>query len=317
MKIFSRNLFTMLILSIFLLTSCNNNKKSNVGTVKIGCFYLSVDYAPYLIAKYKHWFEDSLGVKGINVEYTQFQTLPTINEAFATGKIDVVFEAEPPAIIGKASGIDITIRDISCSLVQEVLVHQNSTIKTIADLKGKKIALLSGTSSHYGVLKMLKENGIKQNEVQILDMMFSDAKAAFESGQVDAWAAAPPLVEQEEIAGTGRTLPRGDAFINSIMAVRGGFIKNHSDVFVTIDNVFNKAKDWLLLNQDSAIIIVSIQLNVPVDVIKLAWPRHNWKVKLNQKIIDDIQNKADFLKEIGKIQHSVKVKDDLIPFYSK
>ncbi|MDO9339618.1 MAG: aliphatic sulfonate ABC transporter substrate-binding protein [Bacteroidales bacterium] len=316
MKKIFRNKFLLLILSVALLASCKNPQKANVETVKIGSFFLAVDYAPYLIAKDKHWFEDSLGAKGIKVEYIEFQTLPTVNEAFATGKIDFVFEAEPPAIIGKASGIDIVIRDISCSLVQEILVPTNSKIQTIADLKGKKIAVLAGTSSHYGVLKMLKDNGIDAKDIQVMDMVPPDAKAAFESGQVDAWAVWPPFVEQEEIAGTGRTLPRGDAFINSIMAVRGDFIKDNDAVYKTIDNVFNKTKEWMLANPDSAMMIVSKQLNVPIEVIKKAWSSHDWTAKLNKNVIDDIQAKADFLKETGKIQNAVKVKNDLIPVYS-
>jgi len=317
MKKILKNGFLLLILSIVIITSCNNPTKTKIDTVRIGSFFTAVDYAPYLIAKDKHWFEDSLGVKGIKVEYTEFQTLPTINEAFATGKIDVVFEAEPPAIIGKASGINIVIRDISCSLIQEILVPTNSNVKTIADLKGKKIAVLAGTSSHYGVLKMLKDNGINANDVQIIDMVPPDAKAAFESGQIDAWAVWPPFVEQEELAGKGRILPKGDAYINSIMAVRGDFINDNQAIFKTIENVFNNTKIWILANPDSAVAIVSRQLNVPIEVIQKAWPRHDWIATLNAHVIDDIQAKANFLKETGKIQNAVKVKDDLIPVYIK
>lgn len=317
MKKILKNGFLLLILSIVIITSCNNPTKTKIDTVRIGSFFTAVDYAPYLIAKDKHWFEDSLGVKGIKVEYTEFQTLPTINEAFATGKIDVVFEAEPPAIIGKASGINIVIRDISCSLIQEILVPTNSNVKTIADLKGKKIAVLAGTSSHYGVLKMLKDNGINANDVQIIDMVPPDAKAAFESGQIDAWAVWPPFVEQEELAGKGRILPKGDAYINSIMAVRGDFINDNEAIFKTIENVFNNTKIWILANPDSAVAIVSRQLNVPIEVIQKAWPRHDWTATLNAHVIDDIQAKANFLKETGKIQNDVKVKDDLIPVYIK
>lgn len=306
----------LLSVSILLFASCNNQTKSKIDTVRIGSFFEAVDYAPYLIAKDKHWFEDSLGAKGIKVEYTQFQTLPTVNEAFATGKIDFVFEAEPPAIIGKASGVNISIRDISCSLIQEILVPANSTIQSVTDLKGKKIAVLAGTSSHYGVLKLLKENGIDAKDVQIIDMVPPDAKAAFESGQVDAWAVWPPFVEQEELASKGRTLPQGDAYINSIMAVRSDFIKDNESVYNTIDNIFKNTKAWMQANPDSAMAIVSRKLNVPIEVIQKAWSRHDWTATLNQKVIDDIQAKADFLKETGKIQNAVKVKDDLIPVYS-
>lgn len=314
-KVFKRS-FVLLSLSILFFSSCTDQPKSKLETVRIGSFFEAVDYAPYLIAKEKHWFEDSLSVKGIKVEYTQFQTLPTVNEAFATGKIDFVFEAEPPAIIGKASGINIVIRNISCSLIQEILVPTKSRIQKVADLKGKKIAVLAGTSSHYGVLKILKDNGIDAKDVQIIDMIPPDAKVAFGSGQVDAWAVWPPFVQQEEIAGTGRTLPRGDAYINSIMAVRGDFIRENEAVYKTIGNVFNNTKQWMFSYPDSAMMIVSKQLDVPIEVIQKAWASHDWAATLNQKVIDDIQAKADFLKETGKIQNGITVKGDLIPVSS-
>ena len=89
-------------------------------------FFNAVDYGPYIIAKKKGMFDQALKEKGITVEYSQFQDLPALNEAFATNKMDIVFEAEPPAIIGKAAGIDIKIRDISCTLNQEIVVRSDS-----------------------------------------------------------------------------------------------------------------------------------------------------------------------------------------------
>ena len=124
--------FCLFSAAVLFFYSCADDKKPepattpSVTTVHIGRFFTAVDYAPYLIARFRHSFEDSLTPKGVTVEYTEFQTLPAINEALATAKADVVFEAEPPAIIGKAAGIDVQIRDISCSLVQEILVHPDS-----------------------------------------------------------------------------------------------------------------------------------------------------------------------------------------------
>ena len=143
------------------------------------------------------------------VQYTTFQSLPPVNEAMATQQVDAVFEAEPPALIGRAAGIDVKIVGISCSLVQEILVPQKSKAQSVADLKGAKIAVLAGTSSHYGVLKLLKEAGLGPDSVEIIDMVPPDAKSAFETGQVDAWAVWPPFVEQEEMAGTGQGLAEG------------------------------------------------------------------------------------------------------------
>ena len=58
----------------------------------------------------------------------------------------------------------------------------------MTDLKGARIAVLAGTSSHYGVLKNLQGAGLSRNDLSIVDMIPPNAKAAFAAGQVDAWA---------------------------------------------------------------------------------------------------------------------------------
>jgi sulfonate transport system substrate-binding protein len=259
--------------------------------LKLGSFFIAIDYAPYLIAKSKGMFEKI----GSGAEYTTFQSLPPVNEALATHQVDAVFEAEPPAIIGCAAGIDVKIVGISCSLTQEILVPQKSKAQSVADLKGAKIAVLAGTSSHYGVLKLLKEAGLAPDSVEIIDMIPPDAKSAFETGQVDAWAVWPPFVEQEELADTGRVLPKGDALIHSIMAVSGSFAAKNPAAVKSLVTVLNETKAWMIKQPADAQGIVAKELNIPLKVVERAWPRHDWSATLSDAVIADIQAKADFL----------------------
>lgn len=294
--------------------SLSENQQSGVASkeIRLGSFAVAVDYAPYLIAKNKGWFDALAKKQGNTINYALFQSLPPINEAFATGGVDIVFEAEPPAIVAKAAGIDVKIVAISCSLVQEILVPKDSKTYSAKDLKGKKIAVLKGTSSHYGLTKILKEVGIGPNDVEVIDLAPPDAKSAFETGQVDAWAVWPPFIEQEEISGKGRVLPRGNVSINSIMAVRGEFAKNHRETLVSIIKIVQNSKNWIQQNPVEAQKIVAKELNIPVEIIVKAWPSHDWRAQIHQEIIDDIQAKADFFKENGFIQKSVDVKRNLI-----
>lgn len=300
-----------LVITLFTLSSCNNSNKQK--TVRMATFFNAVDYGPYIIAKKKGMFDQALKEKGITVEYSQFQDLPALNEAFATNKMDIVFEAEPPAIIGKAAGNDIKIRDISCTLNQEIVVRSDSKINSVKDLAGKKIAVLAGTSSHYGVYELLKRNGIVADDKLIFDMSPPDAKAALAKGEVDAWAIWPPNVEEEEIAGTGKSFSGDEVFISSVMVTNENFVKNNPETFQIIKETFDKAKKWIAENPDEAIKIIAAEMKEPEAVIKLAYPKHNWSATINDKIIADIQAKADFLLKLGKIKNSVTVKGDLIP----
>ena len=286
--------------------------ESTTKNINIGSFSVAVDYAPYLVAKSKGWFDEASAKKGYKVTYTTFQSLPPINEALATGKVDLMFEAEPPAIIGEAAGIDLKIVGISCNLVQEILVPSDSKIKQASDLKGKTIAVLAGTSSHYGLLKILGKAGLKPSDIKVVDMVPPDAKNAFETKKVDGWAVWPPFIEQEEISGKGRTLPKGDAVINSIMAVRSKFAQENPEIVKDLVAVLQKSKEWILKNPAEAQQIVSKEINVPLPVVQKAWSDHNWAAKLTPIVTSDIQSKADFLKNNNFIKKAVDVKTELI-----
>lgn len=288
-------------------------KKSKIEKVKIASYYEAVDYAPFLIAKKKKWFDEKLKDDGIAVVYDVYDDLGVINDDFLAGNLDVVFEAGPPAIISEAADIGIDVLDISCSLVQEILVTKNSEIKTIHDLKGKNIAVLSGSSSHYGVLKLLEDVNIKSSEVTLTDAAPMDAKVAFETGQYDAWAVWPPFVEQQILNGKGRILPKGDVFIHSIMAVREELVEDYPEIYKQIDEVFDRSKAWIKENEKEAIKIIADELKIKVEEVEMAWSKHDWSATLNNKVVKDLQNKADFLISTKKIVSPLNVSEELIP----
>jgi sulfonate transport system substrate-binding protein len=279
--------------------------------VHMGSFSKAVDYAPYLVAKRKHWFENALKPMHTTITYDTFQTLPSINEAFASKKIDVVFEAEAPAIVGKAAGIDLDIKGVSAILNLQFLVHKNSGITKIADLKGKKIAVLAGTSAHYGLLKSLEKAGLSKKDVSILDMTPPDARSAFESNKIDAWAIWPPFVQQSVIAGSGSVIPNVSAQIDVVMVVRKGFELEHPTWVAVLLKTLNQSKAWIMKNPAEAQKITSEELNVPDNVVQMAWPTHQFDARLDRSVIADIQQKADFLKEVGFVRKSVDVRKTL------
>jgi sulfonate transport system substrate-binding protein len=224
----------------------------------------------------------------------------------------VLFEAEPPAIVGKAAGIDVKIVDISCSITLSILVNSSSKVQSVADLKGKKIALLAGTGVHYGVLKVLENNGLAKSDVEIIDMLPPDAKNAFETGKVDAWAIWSPFIDQEILSNNGRELPNSSFQIQSIMVVRNKFLTEFPSDFLTIKRVFDKAQEWMINNPDEAQQIVAKELDLKIEEVRMAWGRHDWKAEISPEVILDIQNKADFLFSEKFIENKVNVHPDLI-----
>lgn len=273
--------------------------------VRIGSFSEAIDYAPYLVARDQGWFEEALDSLGATVSYTTFEEAAAINESFATGRVDVVFEAEPPALIGKASGTDLRIPAVGASLDQEIIVPASSSARSVADLSESRIAVLRGSSSHYNVLSALQGAGVASEAVEIRDMVPPDAKAAFETGQVDAWAVWPPWTEQELVDESARVLEGSDARIHSVVVVRGEFMDRHSEIANAILRVVERSKQWIAANPAEAQAIMAETLNLDPAVVELAWPKHDWTASLTPEVLADIQAKADFLLEQGLIREAV------------
>lgn len=280
-------------------------------TVRIGSFSTAIDYAPLIVARAQKRFESAFGPE-VTVEYKTMETLPSINEALATGRLDIMFEAEPPALIGLAAGIDLRLAALSCTLQQEVVVPQGAGIKSLKDLKGKKVAVLAGTSSHFGLLRALSQVGLGKDDVEVVDMTPPDAKVAFETGVVKGWAVWPPWVEQEVVSGKGKILQGGDAKIQSIMVLRGGFTGAHSDLARKAIKAIEDTKSWLADNPEEGQRLVAKELSLPVEVVALAWPKHNWRAAIDSGVLDDIQAKADFIAQEGLVKRRVDVRKELL-----
>lgn len=309
-----RALGLMLFAAMLCLPSgCTNTETPDVAHVRIGTFSTAIDYAPFIVAKEKMSLGLALIQKDATFSHTIFEDLPAINESLTTDKLDIVFEAAPPAIIGKAGGHDIRIVQLGCSLTQEIIARKDTPIQHVSDLAGKKVAVLYGTSSHYGLMKALRENGLEYGDVLDLDMGPGDARTAFAAGQIDAWAVWPPHPEQQLVRGTARVIEGSDASIHSVVAVSGRFADEHPELLAEVLKTVRRAKIWLAENPSEAQALIAAELNLELPVVELAWPKHDWTAELSDVVIADIQEKSDFLFGLGKIRRPVVAEDLVCP----
>lgn len=281
----------------------------------LGIFTLAINYAPFFVAQQKHWFEDALAARDVKVEYTEFQSLPAVNEAFATGRVDAVFEAEIPAIIGRAADIDLRIVSMPCRLTIGILANASSGVHSVAGLRGAKVAVLEGTAMHFALLKAAERVGLDPTEFDVINMSPPDARNAFDTGQVQAWAVWPPWPEQEEIARRGIILPGSEVTIESLLVVRGEFSRNHRELVDALVGVTNRSRDWIAHNVAGTQDLVCRRLRLQAAVVAKAWPRENFDGTLTDALIDDLQSKADFLYQNRYIKKTIDVRKDLIDLH--
>lgn len=133
---------------------------------------------------------------GGNIQWSLFPAGPPMLEAMNAGKIDFGGVGESPPIFSQAAGGQFYyVSETPLSpQSQDIVVLKNSSIRTPADLKGKRVALQKGSSAHYLLLKVLEENGIAAKDVAVVSLSPADARAAFEQGNVDAWSIWDPFL---------------------------------------------------------------------------------------------------------------------------
>lgn len=281
--------------------------------ISIGTFSKSMGNVPYYIAKENGWFEKAIGDK-FEIEYTEYNDRPTIASALSSGNLKFIFSAEIPAILIKAQGEDVKFVCLSATLTQEIIVPTKSPVNKISDLKGKKIAVLSGTSSHYALLKILADNGLSKDDLQILFMPPAEAKTAFETGKIDAWAVWPPWVEQQQITGYARSLTGSNAIICSVGYMPSSFIDANPSESDSLSSIINRAKKWIVNNPVQAQEITAKQLGLDINVVKLAWTKFNWGATFDSLILSDMQSKAAFLstEKLTRNNILIDVEKDLI-----
>lgn len=148
------------------------------------------------ILKGRGTLEKRLAPLGVKVTWTEFTAGPVQLEALNVGSIDFGDVGEAPPIFAQAAGAPLVYAGTTVPRPhnEAVLLPKGSTVKTVAELKGKKVALNKGSNVHYFLVKLLEKHGLKYSDVQVVFLPPADARAAFERGSVDAWVIWDPFL---------------------------------------------------------------------------------------------------------------------------
>ncbi|MFF2092870.1 aliphatic sulfonate ABC transporter substrate-binding protein [Paenibacillus sp. NPDC058174] len=311
----------ILLVAVFV-AGCANTEKSG-GDHKDGNKYegltvrLGVQGSGGLNGKAREakWYEDEFGKLGVKVEWAEFQSGPPMTEAIASNHLDFAGLGNMPIVAAQAA--DIPFKVISQLLEGKnnvaIIIPNNSALKTVEDLKGKKIAVAKGSNAYNFLYRGLAEAGIKDSEVQIIQLQPDEAQPAFETGAVDAWATWDPYITLNTLTGKAKVLTDGEqlgVLSPSFQIVRKDFADKYPELVTLYLKVFEKARLWEEQNLDEALNRYATERKVPVEVIKGTQVRSKTiNTPVSDAIIAEQQKTADFQFEIGNIRKKINVSD--------
>ncbi|TNC12869.1 aliphatic sulfonate ABC transporter substrate-binding protein [Methylobacterium terricola] len=156
--------------------------------------------------------EQALSAQGIGVSWHEFTSGLPIMEALNAGSIDVSADvADTVPVFAQAASARITYvaQEAASPEAQAILVPKESTVRSVADLKAKRIAVTKGAGNHFLVLAALKEAGLSFRGIVPAYLSPADGRAALESGGVEAWAAWDPFLTAAQKQAGARVLRDG------------------------------------------------------------------------------------------------------------
>lgn len=275
-------------------------------------------YGTLTLLKGRGTLEKRLAEQGINVKWTEFPAGPVLLEGLNVGSVDFGTVGEAPPIFAQAAGANLVYvgNEPASPGSEAIVVPKGSSLRTLADLKGKKIALNKGSNVHYLLLKALEKAGVAYAEIQPVYLPPADARAAFERGSVDAWAIWDPFLAAAEKQIGARVLADGKGLVSNYqfyLASRNYAEKNPEILRIVLDEVA-RVDDWGRSNPEEVATVLSAQTGLSRDVVALAASRYAYGVKpVSVDVIAAQQKVADAFANLKLIPKPIVVKDALLP----
>jgi len=266
-----------------------------------------------VIARQRAALENHFRPQGIDVKWVEFSSGPPMMEAMNVGSIDYGAVGDSPPVFAQAAGAAIVYAaGQPITNGQGILVPQNSPIRSIAELKGKRIGFTKGSSAHNIVVQTLEKVGLGYGDITPVYLTPPDAGPAFANGGIDAWAIWDPYFAIGETKQNGRILVNAQEITrsNSFYIANRDFAKIHAPVLQQIIDVTTSTAAWAETHRDEVAKSLSAVTGIPLDIQTIAANRSQFRVgPVTDDIITTQQGVADRFFKLGLIPKQIAIRD--------
>lgn len=270
-------------------------------------------YSSVYVAYELGYLKEEFDAIGASYEWNEFDSGPLVNEAVAAGEADMGFMADLPAIISKSTGQNIEV--VSNVAYGEkglaVLVGADSKIKSVADLKGKKVAYATGSYAQHLLALLLDKEGLKLDDVQSVNLGAADQPGALANGEVDAIVIWEQYISQLTSDGTAKVLADGTGIKkgNMITYFVTGYAKEHPLVVQAYIKALNRADDLIKSDPEKAAEAIAKNFGVDKDLMLKILANFTYTTELTGDDIAEIEKVKNFSLDAGIIEQDFDINE--------
>ena len=270
-------------------------------------------FGSLVILRSQGTLEKLFAPQGVPVTWVEFNAGPPLLEALNAGAVDFGGTGDTPPIFAQAAGS--SLQYVGAQPLrgehEAILVREGSPVRTVADLRGRRVAYTRGSSAHNFVVKALEKAGLSLSDIQSTPLQPSDAAAAFRSGAVDAWAIWDPFLAVAQQDPAARVLVREAevAPSNNFFLARRAWAASAPEQVTALLDAINGAAAWAAANPDALAELLAQVTGVPLAAQRVAAQRGTYAVQpMDEAIIAQQQGIADTFARLRIIPARIDVR---------
>jgi aliphatic sulfonates family ABC transporter substrate-binding protein len=234
-----------------------------------------------------------------------FSNGPECSEALTLHTADVGTMGDTTAVMAVAKApVKIIASHGGGEDRHRIIVAEDSELKTVADLRGKRVAVKHGTSTHGGLLTLLAATGMEPADLELVDMRPPDMIDALIAGSIGAMVASEPTPSLAEAAG-GRELATLGGLDNSypiLLLAREELLAEHPETVAAFLRAMRRAEELLESEPEECARVLSEVTGLEPDVLKRAMDHHYFRLNLDETTVTSLEGIAEFLHDQGLLE---------------
>jgi len=236
------------------------------------------------VLKAQGTLERELAPLGVKPTWHEFTSGLPLLEALNLGNIDFSADvADTVPVFAQAAGAQLSFvaQEAPSPTAQAIVVRADSPLKSLGDLKGRKIGVAKGSGGHYLLLAALDKGGVSLKDVEVAYLTPADGRAAFEKGAIDAWVIWDPFLSAAQRQAGVRVLADGSgiASYQRYYLASTQFAQSRPDVLRVIYAALDKAGKWVKSNPREAAELLAPVWGLDVATVEQANARRSYEVR--------------------------------------